>query len=432
MKKVVIVALALYPFLLSPSVWAKHSHLALRTHLLEDGQGKRQVLANKGIRFDANLISDTAYLISGGRNPGARPESSAHLGLDVDFNMQTLAGWKGVNIHTQITARQGQNTSVRNLQDPMAPELSSVQVAFARGNQGSRLSELSIEKKFDQHGLSIKAGRLNLGGDFDVMSCHFQNSSFCGAQMGKWQSGLWMNTPVAQWGARVKFDIHPELSAQIGVYEFNPDNGNAHAEGQGWSLDSQHADGVTVPVELIWHPQFGSHDLAGTYRAGFMWNTAHDVNNQKNVVTGLAENHSDGEWISIEQQLTTKAGAGSGTQQGLETFENFTWHDQATNKIDNTQQIGLEYVGLSDHHPHDILGLAVNRVHLNPHFVHTQELHGKHQFNARAEYNLELNYNYNLTPWLLLRPDLQYVVHPGSSNNVNNAFVVGLTTKLVF
>lgn len=169
------------------------------------------------------------------------------------------------------------------------------------------------------------------------------------------------------------------------------------------------------------------HHLSGTYGAGLMWNNSHDLNNQKNVETGLAEHHSDGEWIAIEQQLTSKGG----TKQGLDTFENFTWHNQSTNKVDNTQQIGLEYVGLSDH-PTDILGLAVNRVHLNPHFVHAQESHGNHQFDARAEYNVELNYNYNLTPWLLLRPDLQYVVHPGSSNNVNNAFVVGLTTRVIF
>ena len=427
MKKITVLCIPCVLSLMTPFVHAKHSY-STRPYALGEWKGKRKKLQDLGVKLDAVFISDTAYLASGGRKPGARPETSAHLGLDLDLDLDKLAGWKGVKVHAQVTARQGQNTSVRNLQDPAAPELSSVQVSYARGNQGSRLSEFSIEKKFEYHNLSVKAGRLNLGGDFDVMTCHFQNSSFCGAQMGKWQSGLWMNTPVAQWGARVKFDLNPSVTAQVGVYEYNPDNGNAKAEGQGWSLDTQHADGVTIPVELIWHPQFGLHGLSGTYRVGAMINTAHEVENQKNVVTGLAEDHSDGEWISIEQQLTSKDGG----ERGLEMFENFTWHDQDTNKIDNTQQMGFEYVGLSAAHPHDILGLAFNRVHLNPHFVHTQESHGKHQFDARAEYNVELNYNYNLTPWLLVRPDLQYIIHPGSSHNVNNAFVVGVTTRVIF
>lgn len=237
-----------------------------------------------------------------------------------------------------------------------------------------------------------------------------------------------MNTPVAQWGARIKFDLNPEISAQLGTYQFNPDNGNAKAEGQGWSLDSKHADGVMVPIELIWHPQFGVHDLSGTYRAGLMWNNAHELNNQKNIQTGLAEDHSNGEWIAIKQRLTSKQGG----KQGLETFENFTWHDRNTNKVDSTQQIGLEYVGLSDHHPTDILGLAVNRVHLNPNFVHAQESQGNHQFSARAEYNLELNYSYNVTKWLMIRPNVQYLINPGSSQNLDNALVLGMGTKVLF
>lgn len=408
--------------------YAKHIYDPDRQYLLGEWKGKRKKLVDKGIKFDVNLITDTAYLADGGRHPGAAPETSSHLGLDTNFDMEKLLGWKGVNIHTQITARQGQSTSVRNLQDPSAPELSSTQVSFARGNQQSRLSEFSIEKNFEKLGLSIKAGRLNLGGDFDVMSCHFQNSSFCGAQMGKWQSSKWMNTPVAQWGARVKYSITPTLSTQVGVYSYNPDDGNAKEEGHGWSLRSEHADGETIPVEVIWQPRSFFNGLAGSYRAGVMYNTANQIENQKDIATGAAEDHSHGEWIAIEQQLTSK----EGTKRGLDTFENFTWHDETTNKVDNTQQVGIEYVGLSASHPNDILGLAVNRVHLNQRFVDAQEASGHHQFNASAEYNLELNYNYNLTRWLLLRPDLQYIIHPGSSNNVNNALVVGLTTRVIF
>ncbi|MEG1090480.1 MAG: carbohydrate porin, partial [Acinetobacter sp.] len=49
-----------------------------------------------------------------------------------------------------------------------------------------------------------------------------------------------------------------------------------------------------------------------------------------------------------------------------------------------------------------------------------------------AEYNIELNYSYNATKWLMLRPNLQYVINPGSSNNVDDALVLGLTTRIIF
>lgn len=391
-------------------------------YLLGDWDGKRTELAQQGIKFEANILTDTAYLAEGGRNEGADPLTSAQLWLGTQLDMEKLAGWDGVTVRAVATARQGQSTSVRDLQGN-APHMANVQGTFGRGNQDSRLSELSIEKTFKDQGLSIKAGRLGLGMDFNVMACDFASTAFCAAQMGKWQGNIWMNTPVSQWGARVKQQLNPEVAVQVGVYEFNPDNGNGKAEGQGWSLDTDHADGVTIPAEVVWTPKSFVNGLPGSYRVGGMYNTADDIANQKDIATGEGKNRTFAGWLAVEQQLTS---TGSG-RQGLHSFANFTWHDRDTNKVDNSQQIGVKYIGLVDSQPNDILGLAVNRVHVNDRFADSRPA-----FNASAEYNIELNYSYNATKWLMLRPNLQYVVNPGSSNQVDNALVLGLTTRVIF
>jgi len=391
-------------------------------YLLGDWNGQRTELAQQGIKFEANLLTDTAYLADGGRNEGAGPLTSAQLWLGTQLDMEKLAGWNGVTVRAVMTARQGQSTSVRDLQDLNAPQLANVQGTFGRGNQDSRLSELSIEKNYKDQGLSIKAGRLGLGMDFNVMACDFASTAFCAAQMGKWQGNIWMNTPVAQWGARVKQQLNPELAVQVGVYEFNQDNGNGAKEGQGWSLDTDHADGVTIPAEVIWTPKSWVNGLPGSYRIGGMYNTADDVANQKDIANPTdAKNRTFAGWLAVEQQLTS---TGQG-RQGLHSFANFTWHDRDTNKVDNSQQIGVKYIGLADSQPNDILGLAVNRVHINDRIKNLN-------FDASAEYNIELNYSYNATKWLMLRPNLQYVINPGSSNNVDDALVLGLTTRIIF
>ncbi|WP_291359788.1 MULTISPECIES: carbohydrate porin [Acinetobacter] len=391
-------------------------------YLLGDWNGKRTELAQQGVKFEANLLTDTAYLADGGRNEGADPLTSAQLWLGTQLDMEKLAGWDGVTVRAVATARQGQSTSVRDLQGDAA-QWANVQGTFGRGNQDSRLTELSIEKNYKDQGLSIKAGRLGLGMDFNVMACDFASTAFCAAQMGKWQGNIWMNTPVAQWGARVKQQLNPEVAVQVGVYEFNPDNGNAKSEGQGWSLDTDNADGVTIPAEVIWTPKSLVNGLPGSYRVGGMYNTADDVANQKDVATGEGKNRTFAGWLAVEQQLTS---TGSG-RQGLHSFANFTWHDRDTNKVDNSQQLGLKYIGLVDSQPNDILGLAVNRVHVNDRFADSRPV-----YDASAEYNIELNYSYNATKWLMLRPNLQYVINPGSSNQVDNALVLGLTTRVIF
>lgn len=420
MKKL---SLALLPLMAAmTSAQAESAFDSQGQYLLGDWNGKRTELAQQGVKFEANLLTDTAYLADGGRNEGADPLTSAQLWLGTQLDMEKLAGWDGVTVRAVATARQGQSTSVRDLQGDAA-QWANVQGTFGRGNQDSRLTELSIEKNYKDQGLSIKAGRLGLGMDFNVMACDFASTAFCAAQMGKWQGNIWMNTPVAQWGARVKQQLNPEVAVQVGVYEFNPDNGNGAKEGQGWSLDTDNADGVTIPAEMIWTPKSLVNGLPGSYRVGGMYNTADDVANQKDVATGEGKNRTFAGWLAVEQQLTS---TGSG-RQGLHSFANFTWHDRDTNKVDNSQQLGLKYIGLVDSQPNDILGLAVNRVHVNDRFADSLPL-----YDASAEYNIELNYSYNATKWLMLRPNLQYVINPGSSNQVDNALVLGLTTRVIF
>lgn len=420
MKKL---SLALLPLMAAmTSAQAESAFDSQGQYLLGDWNGKRTELAQQGVKFEANLLTDTAYLADGGRNEGADPLTSAQLWLGTQLDMEKLAGWDGVTVRAVATARQGQSTSVRDLQGDAA-QWANVQGTFGRGNQDSRLTELSIEKNYKDQGLSIKAGRLGLGMDFNVMACDFASTAFCAAQMGKWQGNIWMNTPVAQWGARVKQQLNPEVAVQVGVYEFNPDNGNSAKEGQGWSLDTDNADGVTIPAEVIWTPKSLVNGLPGSYRVGGMYNTADDVANQKDVATGEGKNRTFAGWLAVEQQLTS---TGNG-RQGLHSFANFTWHDRDTNKVDNSQQLGLKYIGLVDSQPNDILGLAVNRVHVNDRFADSRPV-----YDASAEYNIELNYSYNATKWLMLRPNLQYVINPGSSNKVDNALVVGLTTRVIF
>lgn len=420
MKKL---SLALLPLMAAmTSALAESAFDPQGQYLLGDWNGKRTELAQQGVKFEANLLTDTAYLADGGRNEGADPLTSAQLWLGTQLDMEKLAGWDGVTVRAVATARQGQSTSVRDLQGDAA-QWANVQGTFGRGNQDSRLTELSIEKNYKDQGLSIKAGRLGLGMDFNVMACDFASTAFCAAQMGKWQGNIWMNTPVAQWGARVKQQLNPEVAVQVGVYEFNPDNGNGAKEGQGWSLDTDNADGVTIPAEVIWTPKSLVNGLPGSYRVGGMYNTADDVANQKDVATGEGKNRTFAGWLAVEQQLTS---IGNG-RQGLHSFANFTWHDRDTNKVDNSQQLGLKYIGLVDSQPNNILGLAVNRVHVNDRFADSRPV-----YDASAEYNIELNYSYNATKWLMLRPNLQYVINPGSSNQVDNALVLGLTTRVIF
>lgn len=83
-----------------------------------------------------------------------------------------------------------------------------------------------------------------------------------------------------------------------------------------------------------------------------------------------------------------------------------------------TMACGLKYSGCFHFYPNAISGVAINRVHVNDRVTSPV-------FNASAEYNVELNDNPNPNQWLMIRPNLQDVIHPGLTHNVNHAFVLG-------
>lgn len=416
-------SLALLPLCMTAAMTSAHAEDAFDRngqYLLGDWNGKRTKLAKEGLKFDAAIATDGSYLADGGYDAHQAPTFGTQFGLGATLDMEKLAGWDGTIVRALVTARQGQSTSLEGIQDPAAPQWANSQANWGRGNSGSRLSEFYIDKTFKDQGISVRLGRMGLGTEFNTMACDFQSNAFCAAQMGKWQGKLWYNTPVSQWGGRVKYQAAPEVAAQVGVYEYNPENA---LERHGWNLDTKNADGVTIPVELIWTPKSFVNGLPGSYRVGGMYNTADEVKNQKDIQTGEQQDRTFAGWLAVEQQLTS-TGAG---KQGLHSFANFTWHDRITNKVDNSQQIGLKYVGLSAALPNDYIGLGLNRVHVNDRFSE-----GKAQYDAHAEYNIELNYSYNPAKWLMLRPNLQYVVNPGSTNKVDDAFLIGLSSKVTF
>ena len=51
-----------------------------------------------------------------------------------------------------------------------------------------------------------------------------------------------------------------------------------------------------------------------------------------------------------------------------------------------------------------------------------------------AEELYELSYSFQVNPWLMLRPDVQYITNPGTFSyaQTDNALAVGLQAKITF
>jgi porin len=196
-------------------------------------------------------------------------------------------------------------------------------------------------------------------------------------------------------------------------------------------------------VEVGWTPKLFSAALPGAYRIGYWY----DSSNQPNVhlaangnplvlspgAPALMESNESGWYLMAQQQITTVRGDAS---RGLTLFANFVQADRSTATIDQLITVGLFYTGLFDARPQDDLGFAVGRTHVNNNVAQGQELQNANGLGPVAvqssEYPVELYYSINATKWLTLRPNIQYIHHPGGTSENENVVVLGLKASVKF
>ena len=408
-----------------------------------DWGGERTKLIEQGIDIKADYVGEVGANLHGGYNHDKTARYSDQFGLGVALDLEKLWGWDNTQAKIQLTNRNGENISNDRVGDPRAGTLSSSQEVYGRGHM-VRLTQLWIQHQFLEGKLDVKAGYFGEGEDFNTFPCDFQNLAFCGSQVGNWAGSIWYNWPVSQWALRVKYHLTPELYAQVGAYEQNPSNLD---RGNGFKLSGSGTQGAVLPIELVWTPKING--LPGEYRAGYYYSNAKatdvykDANGQPAALTGEAYRSSSskhGMWLGVQQQLTTRA---SDQSRGLSVFANATMHDKKTNAVDNYVQAGVVYKGVFDARPKDDIGFAMARVHVNPAYRKnaqaTNQARAIYDFDnpdylppQDTEYSAELYYGVHVTNWLTVRPNLQYIRHPGGVSQLDDALIGGLKIQSAF
>jgi porin len=406
-----------------------------------DWGGERTALLDKGIDIQMAYVGEVAGNLRGGYNNSHATRYADQFTLGAAIDLQKLLGWQDAQFMVQLSDTNGSSINDDRISDPRASSLSAAQEISGNGS-ATRLSELWFSKGFFDSALNIKAGRFSMSDDFAVEDCLFENLAFCGSQPGNYVDSVTQG-PVSTWASRVKYKINDEVYAQLGVFAVNDSYGD---NDNGFKLNGAGTQGAMIPVEAVWTPTFGT--LPGEYHVGYYYSTAKaddlykDADNRPAVVTGNDYRRDDsqhGWWLTGKQQLTTVGGDAS---RGLVLYANISAFDAATTQVDSFQKLALVYKGPFDARPADTLGLGVARLHASNQYLHNaraaNQASGLSYDDAdfvpeqHTEYDIELNYGIQATQWLNIRPNLQYIAHPGGVREVQNAVVAGLQIQSTF
>lgn len=410
-----------------------------RQWLLGDWNGERQQLEQQGYKFTASIMSQSATNLDGGYNDSNTFENAAQLSLGANFDLEKIAGWKDTTASLIVTKRDGNALTLERIKDPRSSQLGNAQEIYGRGKIW-RLSQAWVKKGFVDNTIQAKVGRMGMSEDFNSSQCEFQNLLLCGGQLGKSIGSIWYNSPVGVWAANVKYQFAPEWTLGVGVYEVNPDNIKTESNSDGFNLDMNNVKGATIPVELAWKPKLAAFNgLPGEYKVGALYSTA-EANDVKTA--GKVHDGKQSFWINAQQQLTNN---GQDPKRGLYVSFNGVVNDKATTFVQSTQQLALWYKGPFDSRPNDSIGFGIANYLVNDRAkdkqIATNESRGYYSYDAIAsdyipiqddELNVELNYTYQWSPAVMLRPNIQYIHQPAGVKAVDDAWVAGLSVKVNF
>lgn len=391
-----------------------------------DWGGLRNTANESGVTLGGTYMGEAAASLSGGDRRTARYTQQAEVEALLD--MERLADIDDARLQITLNYRHGHSLSKEILHN----QFSTQELFSERSSQILRLSQLNWLQHFADGRVTVQVGWSPLGNAFARLAdfCKFQNFVICGHSNANTLNGGSINGPVSQWGARIKVRPTQRFYVNTGAYRNNNDGG----KDRGFDL-SFDDDGNYYPLELGWERSEGAPRgllaLGGYYNSVNTHDVYYDIDHEPAGVTGLPFLEHGGRYggYVMGEQLIYQPEPGN-SARGLSIMGIAGGGDPATARFRRFAIGGALYQGPLANRPNDFVSLMVAWAQTNPRLSRFQHDRNERLPDSasvqRWETVIELDCGIQATPWLLLQPNLQYIVQPGGNDDRSDALVLGL------
>jgi len=408
-------------------------------HLLGDWLGIRPKLEARGITLALDWTAEVAGNVTGGPKRGAT--YAGQVGFGADFDMDKLAGLRGLAAHVVIVNRQGSLNSTM-----FGEKLNPTQEIYgAGGDTVVHLVYAYLEQKLLGGRVDVAVGRMPVLNDFaaNTLYCNFMNNSLCGNPklIPSADSGM-SSYPDAVFGGRVRVRPTPDTYIQAGVYEVNQGIYNYAANYRsGFKFDGSHDSGVEVPVEIGYEPLVGASKMPGHYKLGFAYDSSSDrkfIDNSAAFATGSRGNGNKTEFWALADQMVLRNGPG-GTDGVIVLAGYIHSNPDLSNYNDQVFVAALD----SDFwalRPKDTIGFLFSYTGISGRLGKEQALDiefgrpfagGSTGIQTHSAL-IELNYDIHVARGVNFAPDFQYFFRPNAQSNTQDAAVFGFKSHVNF
>lgn len=427
------------------------------TYLLGDMWGLRTFLSRYGFSLGVQETSEVLGNATGGFRRGADYDGLTQMVLQEDT--QRGFGWYGGTFNASALQIHGRNLS--------SDDLGSLQTASGiEADRGIRLWELWYQQKFlEEDRLDIKLGQQSLDQEFmdSNNAAYFVNTMFGWPMVPSADlPGGGPAYPLSALGVRARARPVDDINILVGVFNGSPTaNNNGDPQRTDPSGTSFPLDGGALAIaELQYsYPALGSmvypgeaQPLARLYRIG-AWYDSESFADQRfdNAGRSLANPSSSGiplqhrgdySLYAVADQMVWRSDADP--NRTISIFGRVLGTPESDrNLIDFSMNAGLVFRDPFTYRTDDTFGIGMGYAHVSS---QAAALDRDTAFYTRGfapvrggETYFELTYQYQVTPWCQVQPDIQYVFNPGGGianplspdTRVQNELVLGARTSVL-
>jgi porin len=391
-----------------------------------------------GIEFSGTYTTDLAGNPVGGMEQGFTYTDNIAFGAKLD--LEKLVGWHGATFTIAATDRNGTSLSQNYIGNQF-----TVQQIF--GGQTIILTGLHLTQRLLDDKMEIKVGRFSAGDDFASSPLYwlYMNNGIDGNPQALPVNASFSAYPWASWAARVRFEPSPDWNAMFGLYQVSNKTFNRYLHGVNFSFEP--TDGVMFLGQVGWTPEFfrrpvkrvetereeneelseaeeNMHGLPGHYWFGAYYSTWEYA--QFGSTQSAANAY--GFYWHADQKVYEEA---PGSDQGLTLWTAFVLSPQENiAKIPFQWNCGVAYQGMVPQRNEDIamFGLAYGS------FSDDYGNAGNAYNGEPVSYEMALEWGYRIqfNRFLYAQPNIQYIVQPGGTGSIPDAFVLGLQIGVTF
>ncbi len=399
--------------------------------------GMRDKLADGGVTVTSSYVADFQGNPSGGHVQGVGYNHS--WGLDINYDLEKLVGWKGLQFHVSGLWRNGVNLSQKKIGNVFT-------VTSIYGSEELKFYGLYFDQALFDDKVHFRIGRISPGDDFaaDPIYWIYMQNSIDGNPVSLPVNLPFITYPTAIWGMRARIEYSDLFYSTHGIYIADPRVGRDSAHGLDFSMRLQRGFGTAHEIAFTPNYAKGSEGMPGHYKAGVYYHSGvtreflYDRNGNSHVISGLdpAKHVGNYNFYCHADQMIYREG-GPGSDQGLTVFAVATFGPESLNQYPFFADGGIFYKGPIPGRDDDIaaFGTAYGIFSRDRRRVQADVRDitgGSTQDPQEYELVLELTYRAVILPYFYIQPDFQYIIHPGGTGNYPNATVVGFRVGVTF